>query len=144
MQQHNEHSWYQFLGMSVLCEYATATYFGYCRIASFTYYSKVCKSQIFSAQIGISGGNFNTICFYYLFLLGFVTSTIWLPTERHHPCVWTPVEGDEVLKQFCTIFPPHIWCFAVCILFKMPLKTYMPKCHLTASFQVNVGQQVPP
>ena len=49
------------------------------------------------------------LCFYHLFLLGFVTSTIWLPTERHHPCVRTPVERDGVVgfKQFCTIFP-HI------------------------------------
>ena len=51
------------------------------------------------------------VCFYYLFLLNFVTST-WLPTEWHYPCVQTFVEQDGVVgfKQFSTIFPPHIWC----------------------------------
>ena len=51
-------------------------------------------------------------CFCYLFLLHFVTSTIWLPTECHHPCVRTPVKRDGVVgfKQFCTTFLPHIWC----------------------------------
>jgi len=30
------------------------------------------------------------VCVYiYLFLLGFITSTIQLPTEWHHACVWT-------------------------------------------------------
>ena len=50
--------------------------------------------------------------FSVLFLLGFVTSTRFLPMEWHHPCVWTPVERDGVVgfKQLCTIFPPYIWC----------------------------------
>ena len=47
-------------------------------------------------------------------MLSFVTSTIWLTTEWHHPCVRaarTAVEPDGVVgfKQFCTTFPPHIW-----------------------------------
>ena len=50
-------------------------------------------------------------------LLGFVTLTVWLPTEWHDPCVWTPVERGGVVgfKQFCTIFPSHTWCYAVCV-----------------------------
>ena len=41
-----------------------------------------------------------------------VTSTIWLTTEWYYPRVWTPVEWDGVVgfKQFCTTYPPHIWC----------------------------------
>jgi len=35
--------------------------------------------------------------FHCLFLLGFVTSTIYLPTEWHHPCVRTRLERDRVV-----------------------------------------------
>ena len=56
------------------------------------------------------------VCFYCMFILGFITSTIWLPTEWHHPCVWTLVDWDGVVgfTQFCTIFPPHIWRLCGC------------------------------
>ena len=66
-------------------------------------------------------------CLNDLFLPGFVASTIWLPTEWHHPCVWTPVERDGVVgfKQFCTIFPQHIWWSAN--LFKC--RTNWHACH---------------
>jgi len=58
------------------------------------------------------------LCFYCLLLLGFITSTIWLPTEWHDPCVRTPVERDGVVgfKQVCTIFP-HIWYLYVVHIF---------------------------
>ena len=62
------------------------------------------------------------LCFYYPFLLGFVTSTIRLPTEWHHPCVWSPVEQDVFdFKQFCTVFQ-HIWCLCSLHIFT--------KCHI--------------
>jgi len=72
--------------------------------------------------------------FSVLFLLGFVTSTIWLPTEWHHPRVRTPVERDGVVgfKQFCTIFPSHIWCLCGPHFFwKMPHKTDTPNQYRT-------------
>ena len=90
----------------VLCEYAIAPY---CRICSIF---QQCACRIFFCKNWHLRRQFwYNLCFYYLFLLGFVTSTIWLPTERHHPCVRTPVERDGVVgfKQFCTIFPLHIW-----------------------------------
>ena len=66
------------------------------------------------------------MCFHYLFLLGLVTSTIWLPTEWHHPCVRTPVEQDGLVgfKQSC-ISTAHLVFSAVRIFFKMPHKTDM-------------------
>jgi len=77
--------------------------------------------------------NFNVIhCFYCLFLLGFVTSTIWLPTAWHHPCVQTPVERDGVVgfKQFCTTFPLHISCLcSLHIFLQMLHNTDMPDCY---------------
>jgi len=71
---------------------------------------------------------FQKVCFYYLFLLGFVTSTIWLPTVCHHPCIRTPVEWDGLVGfvQFGTIFPPHIWCLCGPHIFYMLHKTDVP------------------
>ena len=89
--------------MSVLCEYATAAYF-----------SKVHMSHIFFPhKLAFSAA----ILILFVFLLPIsirfrYLDCLWLPTEWHHPCVWTPVERYGVVgfKQFCTIFPPHIWC----------------------------------
>ena len=96
--------------MSVLCKYAIAEYFAYCHI--FRIFQQNVHIAYFFCINWHFDGNFNIICVYCLFLVSFVTSTIWLPTEWHHPCVWTPVEQDGLvgLKQFCTIFPPYIWC----------------------------------
>ena len=80
----------------------------YLHIATFfAYFSHVHISHIFfphkmafSTAISIS----------FVFLLPIF---IWLPTEWHHPCVWTiPAERDGVVgfKQSCTMFPTHIWC----------------------------------
>jgi len=78
----------------------------------FAYFRKVRMSHFFSPNWHFSTAILiSVVYFYYLFLLGFVTSTVWLPTEWHHLCVQTAVERDGVVgfKQFCTIFPPHIW-----------------------------------
>ena len=54
-----------------------------------------------------------------LLCLGFVTSTIWLPTEWHHPWVRTPVERDyyTVIHNYGNPYEkwniffarPHLW-----------------------------------
>jgi len=74
--------------------------------AFFLHISANCAYRIFFCINWLFRRHFNIICD---FLLGFVTSTIWLPTEWHHPCVRIPVERDGVVgfKQFCTVFP-HI------------------------------------
>ena len=76
-------------GVSILCEYVIAAYFAYCRI--FPHVSAKCTYRIyFSHKLAFSTAIFKYyLCFCYLFLLGFVTSTIWLPTEWHHACVPT-------------------------------------------------------
>ena len=76
---------------------------------------------------------FQYLYFCYLFLLVFVTSNMWLPTECYHPCVLTPVEQDGVLglKQFCTIFPhkssAYLLFMQSAYLLKILHKTDMPK-----------------
>jgi len=77
----------QQLGMLVLCKYVTAAYFAYCRI--FAYFSKVCILHFFPHKLAFLKTVLILLCFYYLFLVGFVTSTIWLPTQWHCPCVRT-------------------------------------------------------
>ena len=64
-------------------EYAVATFF-----------SKVHVAHIFPHKLAFSTAILILFCLYYIFLLCFVTTTIWLPTEWHHPCVRTPVEQD--------------------------------------------------
>ena len=67
---------------------------------------------------------------HYLFLLCFVTSTIWLPTEWHHPCVQTTVERDGAVgfKQFCTIFLLLLFgVYTVRIFLKMSRKAFEMK-----------------
>ena len=81
-----------------------------CVCATFlAYFSKVRISHIFLHKLAFRQQFQYYFCFCYLLLLDFVTSSIWLPTEWHHPCVRTPVEREGVVgfKQFCTIFP-HI------------------------------------
>jgi len=62
------HSAANYLGTSVLCIYAIATCFTYCRI--FRIYQQSAHISYFLVQIGIFNGSFNTL--YYLFLLGSV------------------------------------------------------------------------
>ena len=59
-------------------------------------------------------------------VLGFITSTIQLPTEWHHACVWTPVERDGVagFAQFCTYFRRIFGVHAVRIFFKCHIKRH--------------------
>jgi len=59
--------------------------------AFFAYFSKMHIWHIFPHKLAFLTAILIFFCVFYLFLLGFVTSTIWLPTEWHHPCVWTPV-----------------------------------------------------
>jgi len=67
------------IGMLVLCEYTIATYF-----------CKVHISRIFFSISWHFRRHFKYyLCFDYIFLFGFVTSTMWLATEWHHPCVQT-------------------------------------------------------
>jgi len=94
------------------------------------YFSKVRILQFFPHKLTFSTAFL--ILFLYLFLLGFVTSTIWLPTEWHHPRVRTSVQRDRGVgfKQFCNVFS-HIstakfGVYAVCIFNKMLHKTDMP------------------
>jgi len=78
--------------MSVLCEYTIAAYFAYCRI--FCIFQQSVHIAFFPHKHVFLTAILILLCFYYLFLLGFVTSTIWLPAEWHCPCVRTPVERD--------------------------------------------------
>ena len=48
------------LGMSVLWEYAIATYFAYCPI--FGIFQQSAHIAYFSAQLGIFDGNFSILC----------------------------------------------------------------------------------
>jgi len=76
-------------------------------IAAFLHISWKCAYCMFSRITWHSRRQFQYyLHFYYLFLLGFVTSTILLPTEWHQPCVRITVEWDGVVgfKQFCTTF----------------------------------------
>ena len=73
------------LSMSVLREYTTAAFF--------TYFSKVHLTDILRIN-----WHFRQQFYYYfqhLFLWGFVSLTIWLPTKWHHPCIRAPVERDS-------------------------------------------------
>jgi len=92
----------QSVGLSVLCEYAIAPYFAYCRI----FQQSVLIAYFPPHKLAFLTTIYYSLCFYYLFQLGFITSAICLPTEWHHPCVRTPVERDGVVvfEQFCTIF----------------------------------------
>ena len=81
----------QYAGMSVLCEYAIAAYFAYCHIFR-TFQQSMHMAYFFRINWHFRRQFQYSLCFYYLFLLGFVTLTILLPTEWHHPCAWTPVE----------------------------------------------------
>ena len=77
----------------------------------FAYFSKVRISHIFPHKVALS----MAILLLFVFLLP-ISNTFYyldqLVTEWHHPRVQTPVEWDGVVgfKQFCTIFPTHIWC----------------------------------
>ena len=98
------------LGMPVLCECALASYLVYCRI--FCMFQQSAHITYFlTHKLAFSVATLTICFFYHLFLLSFVTSTIWLPREWHHVFVQTPVERDEIVvfEKFCTIFPPHIW-----------------------------------
>jgi len=87
--------------MSVLCEYAIAAYFAYCRIF------RILFAYFFPHRLTFSAAILILFVFCYLFLLGFVTSTIRLATDWHHPFVRISVErhGVDGFQQFCAIFP---------------------------------------
>jgi len=68
------------LDTPVLCEYAIAACFAYCHI--FLHISAKCTYRIFSCINWHFRRQFWCyLRFCYLFLLGFLTSTTWLPTE---------------------------------------------------------------
>ena len=83
------------------------------------YFSKLCMSHIFPHKLAFSTEILILFVFLlpitFLFLLGFVTSTIWLPTEWHHPCVWTSVERDgevgsqAILYRICAAYLVFMW-----------------------------------
>ena len=81
------------------------TVFAYCHIFCI-FQSRAHIAYFFPHKMAFS----TAISISFVFLLPI---SIWLPTEWHHPCVWTiPVERDGVVgfKQSCTMFPTHIWC----------------------------------
>ena len=100
------------IGMSVLCEYICD-----CRmfrtLPHFSHVSAKCAYRIFfSHKLAFSTAILTSLAFILPMSIRFryLDSTIWLPTEWHHPCVRRiPVERDRVVgfKQFCTIYP-HI------------------------------------
>ena len=97
--------------MPVSCKHATAAYF-----------TTMCISHIFPHKSAFP----TAILLLFVPLLGFITSTIWLPAEWHHPCVQSVVEQDGAVgfKQFCTNFPPHIWCLCglhICVKCRIQL-----------------------
>jgi len=77
--------------MSPVCEHAIFRLLLHC-----SHISAKCTCHVFfSAQIGIFDGSVNYyLCCYCPFLLGFVTSTICLPTEWHHLCVTGPLWNE--------------------------------------------------
>jgi len=94
-------------GTSVLCEYATAAYFAYCRI--FHIFQQSVHVAYFSAKIGIFNGDSNTTCvsitYFYKVLLARPSGCQQNGTIHvSGPCGTKWVVG---FKQFCTIFP-HI------------------------------------
>ena len=83
--------------------------------------------MFFPSQIGIfqcAQQCLHYLCYHYLFLLDFVTSTFWLP-EWHYPCVWTPVERDGAVQVSSNCLP-HFRCisgvYVVHIFFKCRIK----------------------
>jgi len=74
---------------------------------------------------------------HYLFLLRFVTSTRFLPTEWHHQCICSPMDWDRVVvfKQFSTIFPHISVTYLVAMrsayFLKMLHKNGMPRYSVT-------------
>ena len=95
---------------SLLNRHASFTRICNCRIfrllPHLSHISAKGTSHIFPHKLTFSTTILTFFVLLYLFLLGFVTSTIWLPTDWHHPCVRTPVERDGVagFTQFCTTF----------------------------------------
>ena len=65
------------------------------------------------------------LLFCYLFLLGFVTSTLWLPTEWHQPSVWTPC-GTRWSSWFQAVAYHISTYFAVYLVFMR--YAYLKKC----------------
>ena len=113
--------------MSVLVEYAIAACFAYCRVvrifqqnAHIAYFTRI--NWHFRRQFKYS------LCFCYPFLLGFVTSTIWLPTEWHHPCVRTPVERDGV-AMVSSNSVPYFHIFAAYLVFMRSAYSFR-KCRI--------------
>jgi len=115
------------LGMSILCEYAIAAYFAYCPIflhisANWTYHIFFPHKLAFLTAILIL----------FVFLLPISITFCYLHhlvANRMAPTLWN--EMGSSFKQFCTIFPLHIWCLCVLHIFKMPHKTDMPSCWVT-------------
>jgi len=100
------------MGMKVLREYAIATDFTYCRVF-----------RIFQQGAHIAHFFPQKLAFLMAILILFVSLTPisirfryldHLVANRMAPsmCPRAPVERSGVVgfKQFCTIFPTHIWC----------------------------------
>jgi len=73
--------------------------------------------------------------FSVLFLLGFVTSTIWLPTEWHHPRVRTPVERDAAVQVSSNSVPYFRRIFGV-----YAVHIFFGKCCIKLTCLINTGQ----
>jgi len=95
---------------TVLCEYVISAQFAYCRI----FQQSAHIAYFFPHKLAFS----TAISIFVMFLLPISTTFRYLEqifVNRMAPSmcsVRTPVEQDEVVDfmQFCTIFPPHIWC----------------------------------
>ena len=106
--------------VTFFCERAIRIFRAYCRI--FRIFQQIARVAYFSAKLILS----TAISVLFLFsiiiwLLGFVTSTIWLPTEWRHPCVRTPVEQDRVVG-FRFAYFRRIFVFMRSAYLKIPHK----------------------
>jgi len=93
-------------------------------VSVLTHFCKFSQSAhiayFFPHKLAFSTAILILFAFYYLGLLGFVTSTTWLPTEWQQSI---HVSGP-MWNEMGTIFPRHIWCLYG--FQKMPHKTDMP------------------
>ena len=106
--------------VTFFCAQAIRMFRAYCRI--FRIFQQIARVAYFSAKLILS----TAISVLFLFsiiiwLLGFVTSTIWLPTEWRHPCVRTPVEQDRVVG-FRFAYFRRIFVFMRSAYLKIPHK----------------------
>jgi len=98
------------LGMSVLYEYAIAAYFAYS--PHFPHISAKCTyRKFFPHKLAFS----TAILILFVFLLPISIRFRYLDhvvANRTAPSMCPDPHGTRwgSFKQFCTIFPPHIWC----------------------------------